>query len=86
MNRSVSVSQLCNRSLILHICGYSEEVLDNLIQDGHLQGYFDYKSGEMMVDTSAVQDFLSFEEERHPNWESKQDERADDFSNLEGLL
>ena len=86
MNQSVSLSQLCNRSSSLHICGYSEEVLDNLIQDGHLQGYFDYKSGEMMVDTTSVQDFLLFEEESHPDGEGFEEERADDFLSSEDML
>jgi hypothetical protein len=86
MNSLISVSQLCNRSTNLHICGYSEEVLDNLIQDGHLQGYFNTNRGEMMVDTTAVQDFLPFEEESQAYWEREQSERANDFLNLEGLL
>jgi len=86
MNSLISVSQICNRSTNLHICGYSEEVLDNLIQNGDLQGYFDTNRGEMLVDATAVQDFLPFERESQAYCEREQSERANDFSNSEGLL
>jgi len=86
MNRSVSVSELCNRSANLHLCGYSEEVLDNLIQCGDLQGHFNADRGEMMVDTTAVLDFLPFDEESQAIWSREQSERAKDYSNSEGML
>lgn len=86
MNSSVSVSQLCNRSTNLHICGYSEEVLDNLIQNGDLKGYFSTNRGEMLVEIAAVHDFLPFERESQPLWEREQSERDGGFFTSEGLL
>jgi hypothetical protein len=57
MSSIISVRQLCNRSTNLHLCGYSEEVLDDLIQDGDLQGNYSAKLGELVVDKNSLMDF-----------------------------
>lgn len=74
--RSISVSQLCNRSNNLHLCGYSEEVLDNLIQNGDLQGHFDSDNGELMVDTEGIRDFLPLILQHGETMENQQSEKA----------
>lgn len=84
--RSISVSQLCNRSTNLHICGYSEEVLDNLIQNGDLQGHFDSENGETMVDTEGIMEFLPLANRNCDSMKREQDEKASDFEIDEGML
>lgn len=84
--RSISVSQLCNRSTNLHLCGYSEEVLDNLIQNGDLQGHFDSENGERMVDTDGIMDFLPSEMMSCDSMKREQSEKAVNSEDDEGLL
>ena len=61
MSIAISVSQLCNRSTELHLCGYSEEVLDNLIRNGDLQGFYNAELGELMVNDNVLLDFMPSE-------------------------
>ena len=84
--RSVSVSQLCNRSTNLHLCGYSEEVLDNLIQNGDLQGYFDSENRETMVETEGVMEFLPSAYWNCDSMKREQSEKANDSKNEESML
>jgi hypothetical protein len=61
MSIAISVSQLCNRSTELHLCGYSEEVLDNLIRNGDLQGFYNAELGELMVNDNVLLNFVPSE-------------------------
>lgn len=60
MSRLKRVSSLCDRSQDLAILGYSEEMIDNLIRNGDLQGGYNTKTGEMMIDKSEVENFSSY--------------------------
>lgn len=87
MSRSISVHQLCNRSTDLHLCGYTEEVLNNLIQSGDLQGYYSQRFGELMVDTNSLMDFLPSEKKSWLDLENEyEEERLTDSAVFEGLL
>ena len=86
MNRAISVSQLCNQSTQLHLCGYTEEVLDNLIQSGDLQGYYNAVQGELMVDKNSLMNFMPSEKVRWLEVENDYEERLSNSTYNEGML
>jgi hypothetical protein len=86
MSSSISVSQLCNRSTDLHLCGYSEEVLNNLIQNGDLQGYYNQELGDLMVDKNALMNFLPSERKCWSEMEKDDEESLTGLTDFEGML
>jgi len=86
MKSVISVRQLCNRSTNLHLCGYSEEVLDDLIQNGDLQGYYSAKLGELVVDKNSLMDFLPSEKKSWFDEENDDEVKRIDLIDYEGLL
>ena len=86
MSRAISISQLCNRSTQLHLCGYTEEVLDNLIQSGDLRGHYNTEQGELMVDKDSLMNFMPSEKDRRLEMENDYEESLTNKSFNEGLL
>ena len=86
MSRAISISQLCNRSTQLHLCGYTEEVLDNLIQSGDLQGHYNTEQGELLVDKDSLMNFMPSEKDRRLEMENDYEESLTNKSFNEGLL
>lgn len=86
MSIAISVSQLCNRSTDLHLCGYSEEVLDNLIRNGDLQGFYNAELGELMVNDNVLLNFIPSERKRWLVQENDYEEKLTDSTFHEGIL
>ena len=86
MSIAISVSQLCNRSADLHLCGYSEEVLDNLIRNGDLQGFYNAELGELMVNDNVLLSFIPSERKRWLVQENDYEEKLTDSTFHEGML
>lgn len=58
MNRLMSVANLCNKSQNLYLKGYSEEQIEELIQNGDIRGRRDPQTGVMMVEQFETIGFL----------------------------
>ena len=86
MSIAISVSQLCNRSTELHLCGYSEEVLDNLIRNGDLQGFYNAELGELMVNDNVLLDFMPSERKSWFIQGNDYEEKLINSTDYEGIL
>jgi hypothetical protein len=86
MSIAISVSQLCHRSTELHLCGYSEEVLDNLIRNGDLQGFYNAELGGLIVNDDVLLDFMPTERKRWLVQENDYEEKLINSTNYEGML
>ncbi len=58
MSGYMSVTSFCNRSHNLHLSGYSEDQIDELIQNGDISGRRDPRTGLMMMEHSETIGFL----------------------------
>ena len=58
MNGYKSVTSFYNQSHNLHLLGYSEEQINDLIMNGDIRGRKDTQTGQMMIEESETIGFL----------------------------